>query len=55
MQRNVISDQTVESIEADLDRLCNFEFPSEITSRAEAHKLPYINDDLYDRLSINLS
>jgi len=44
------SDQTIESIENDLDRLNNFTFLSEIKSRDETDELPYIQDDLYDRL-----
>jgi len=44
------SEETAQSIEKDLDRLNDFMFPEELESREDDDKLPYVDDDLYDRL-----
>lgn len=40
-----------EQVAADLDRLSCFILPTELDSRVYVEELPYINDDLYDRLT----
>jgi hypothetical protein len=42
------------SVIADLDRLQNFLPPNELKDRSQAHQLPYVDDDLYDRLTEHL-
>lgn len=39
------------AIEGDLERLRNFLPVRDLRDDAEAHKLPYVEDDLYDRLT----
>ncbi|MBL4913478.1 hypothetical protein JMA39_10030 [Shewanella schlegeliana] len=42
------------SIEADINRLAHFVLPTELDSRIYSDELPYIKDDLYDRLAGHL-
>ncbi|WP_299803395.1 hypothetical protein [uncultured Shewanella sp.] len=42
------------SIEADINRLAHFILPTELDSRIYNEELPYIKDDLYDRLAAHL-
>lgn len=44
------SKDNIKSIKADLDRLKNFIYPEKSESRLNISELPYIKDDLYDRL-----
>ncbi|ACJ30261.1 Conserved hypothetical protein [Shewanella piezotolerans WP3] len=46
-----LSDTDKKQIAADLARLSCFILPTELDSRVYVEELPYINDDLYDRLT----
>ncbi len=46
-----LTDKDKELISADLVRLSCFILPTELDSRVYVDELPYINDDLYDRLT----
>ncbi|BCV42108.1 MAG: hypothetical protein Sw1PiTSA_12130 [Shewanella algae] len=48
------SETTRISIERDLSRLEHFIFPTELKDRSDAHLLPCVDDELYDRLTDNL-
>jgi len=48
------SEETKTSIRADLHRLKHFLPPDELKSRSQINDLPYVNDDLYDRLVYHL-
>lgn len=48
------SDETKESIRHDLSRLRNFLAPNELTDDSQIPLLPYVEDDLYDRLTNQL-
>ena len=48
------SAETRASIVADLERLRTFIFPDELENDMQASKLPYVDDDLYDRLTDHL-
>jgi len=48
------SNETKESIRQDLDRLRNFLPPNALTDDSQIPQLPYVEDDLYDRLTDHL-
>jgi len=48
------SKETKVSITADLERLINFLPPDKLENRSQASNLPYVEDDLYDRLTGHL-
>jgi hypothetical protein len=51
LKQDYLSSEDRTSIEGDLDRLRNFIPPDEISDdHALDHRLPYVNDDLYNRL-----
>jgi len=48
------SEQIKQAIRGDLDRLRNFRPPNELTDDSQISELPYVDDDLYDRLTEHL-
>ncbi len=49
-----LTDEEKSSVEADLNRLANFILPTELDSRVYVEELPYVKEDLYDRLAEQL-
>lgn len=50
--QDYLSREETASLHRDLDRLADFITPEELTEdRALDHRLPYVDDDLYDRLT----
>ena len=52
--QSCFADDSKESIRNDLDRLRNFLPPGELTDDSQIPELPYVDDDLYDRLTDHL-
>jgi len=52
--QSCFSGETKGSIRHDLDRLRNFLPPNELTDDSQISELPYVDDDLYDRLTGHL-
>lgn len=52
--QSCFSSETKESIRHDLDRLRNFLPPNELRDDSQIPALPYVDDDLYDRLTGHL-
>lgn len=48
------SEEAKASIRQDIHRLKNFLPPNELTDRSQIPELPYVEDDLYDRLTEHL-
>ena len=48
------SNETKESIRQDLDRLRHFLTPNDLTDESQVQYLPYVDDDLYERLTDHL-
>lgn len=49
-----LSDDDRDSAEQDLQRLANFILPTELDSRVYVEELPYVKEDLYERLTEHL-
>ena len=54
MSQGCFSDEAKESIRQDLDRIRNFLPPNELTDDSQIPLLPYVEDDLNDRLTDHL-
>lgn len=52
--KSCFSSESKSEIRRDLDRLRNFLSPNELTDDSQIPELPYVEDDLYDRLTDHL-
>ena len=54
VKRSTLSDEMKLSVLADLSRLRNFLPVDQLEDHGQDHQLPYVDDDLYDRLTLNV-